>query len=317
MSRPPSPAVLLLPALLSGACQDPVNAGGSPRMAAPADDPLVFDDPSPAKGTLDHLYQTVISRSCAGQPGLCHAGQFEPNMSSAALAYENLVNRPALEKRRVLRVAPADPAPERSLLMAKLRGVGVATRMPLGSQPLPEAELVLFEDWIRGGALRRPGAGPPPRLNNPPLPPEIAVFDRDGKRLDAAGPFTVAPGTRITLRHTVSDFETEDDKVPFAAFTMTTGQHNIVLTPGSQAPYLGLASYDPAAPAGQGGPLDWRFDFTVPEKVGVIGADGQVTEEPADGKSLTVLALYADGFEPQVSMAAFAQRPDLLKVKKP
>src|SRR5262249_36552148 len=156
----------------------------------------------------------------AGQPGLCHNGQFEPNLSTPALAYENLVLRPSLEHKKQLRAAPGNP--EKSLIIDKLRNRGVISRMPLGAEPLAEDEIAAIEKWITDGALRRPGADSAPTLNNPPDEPLIGVFDAMGTRLDATGPFTVGPSTTLTFRQSVNDFETDDAAIPFAGFLLQT-----------------------------------------------------------------------------------------------
>ena len=60
--------------------------------------------------------------------------------STPAMTYAYLVERPGLEKDNLLRVKPGDPAA--SLLIDKLRDRnGVATQMPLGAEPLPEADI--------------------------------------------------------------------------------------------------------------------------------------------------------------------------------
>src|SRR5678815_5558764 len=109
--------------------------------------------------------ERIIAKRCSGQPGLCHNGQFEPNLSTPALAYAYLVNRPGLERTDRLRVSPGSSAT--SFLVDKLRNRGVSTQMPLGAEPLAEADIAEIEAWIDGGALRAPGADPAPVLNNP------------------------------------------------------------------------------------------------------------------------------------------------------
>ena len=134
-------------------------ACGNDRAAPPevdgddGDDPLAVTD-TPAPGSLDDLHQRIIAKRCSGQPGLCHNGQFEPNLSTPAMTYAYVVSRPALEKPDQLRVVPGDPS--RSVLIDKLRNRGVATQMPLGAEPLAEADIAALEAWIRGGALRAP-----------------------------------------------------------------------------------------------------------------------------------------------------------------
>src|SRR5215468_6723917 len=187
-------------------------ACGNDHPAPVVDDPAPDDDPlavreTPAAGSLDDLHQRVIAKRCSGQPGLCHNGQFEPNLSTPALTYAYLVGRPSLEKTDRLRVRAGDP--DHSLLIDKLRNRnGVSTQMPLGADPLLEADIQALEAWITGGALRAPGAAPAPVLNNPPHRPEVAIFDAGGTRLDGAGPVKVSAGATLVLRHSVQDFET-------------------------------------------------------------------------------------------------------------
>ena len=153
-------------------------------------DPLAVVSTAPA-GSLDELHERVIAKRCSGQPGLCHNGQFEPNLSTPALTYAYVVNRPGIEKSDRLRVKPGDPAG--SLLIDKIRNRGgVATQMPLGAEPLDEADIKAIEAWITAGALRAPGAAPAPILNNPPKRPQLAIFSSTGVRLDGVGPVTVA-----------------------------------------------------------------------------------------------------------------------------
>ena len=134
-------------------CGSDVDPDGDGVDAATTRDPLDVVATA-APGSLDELHARIIAPRCSGQPGLCHNGQFEPNLSTPALTYAYLVDRPALEKGDRLRVAMGDPAS--SFLVDKLRGRDVGTRMPLGADPLPEEDIAAIEAWIRGGALRRP-----------------------------------------------------------------------------------------------------------------------------------------------------------------
>ncbi|HEY5950217.1 MAG TPA: hypothetical protein VIV40_32200, partial [Kofleriaceae bacterium] len=124
--------------------------------AGAEDDPLLVTTTA-APGSLDDLHERIIAKRCSGQPGLCHNGQFEPNLSTPALTYAYLVNRPGIEKADRLRVQPGNPGA--SLFIDKIRNRnGVATQMPLGAEPLEEAEIKELEAWITAGALRAPGA---------------------------------------------------------------------------------------------------------------------------------------------------------------
>ncbi len=280
-------------ALLAAAgCTDRVDAGGSDTDAGIDEDPLTFEY-NPAEGSLEDIYRTIIAKRCSGQPGLCHNSQFEPNLSSPANAYAYLVRRPGLEKTDKLRVDPGNP--DNSLLIDKIRGRDVSTIMPLGAEPLTEAEITKIEDWIRNGALRRPGAPEAPALNNPPAAPEIGVFD-GATRLDLAGSYTVSPGTTLTLRHSVADFETADSDMSFTVFIVTAPDgRNLVLDPAiMDAPHLGYTSYDPGGPQGNGDVLNYQFTFTLGATVTLRDDAGNEEQVSSSGLTFTPIALYAD-----------------------
>ncbi len=303
---------LLLAASLAG-CTAEGDSGAEPGAAVQDDDPLdVPTDIDPA--SLDALHRDIIAGSCAAQPGLCHHGQFEPNLSTPALTYENLVRRPGLEHPEQLRVVPGDP--DKSLLVDKLRNRGVLSQMPLGAKPLPEEQIAALEAWIEAGALRRPGAEPAQALNNPPAEPEIAVFDDHGNRLDNGVGVVVAAGTKLVLRHSARDFETPDQDIPFSAFYLELADGRTIAmsdTPGQEdaAP----TTYEPtSAPMGKGDLLDFRVDWTVPDTVSVMSLDGTVTEESTAGMSFTVTAAYLDGAPAGEAMLTFTFLPDFLKV---
>jgi hypothetical protein len=300
--------------LLVAGCHEAIDAGGVSIDAGPDDDPLVFDD-APEPGSFDDIHERVIVRSCAGQPGLCHAGQFEPDLSTPGSAYAYLVNRPGYERADLLRVSPGDA--ENSLLVAKLRGVDVATQMPLGADPLPEAEIAEIEAWIEAGALRRPGAAPPPKLNELPYPPEIAIY-AGATRIDAAGTVTVSPGQALTLRQSVKDHETADSAMPAVVFVLQVPDgRSVVLRPGvAQDPHVGIASFDAAAPFGTGDLLNWKLDWTVPAQADLFD-DATDTVTPGvslAGMTITVVGLYVDSFAAD-GMSAFAFKPNALKVQ--
>jgi hypothetical protein len=294
------------------ACHETLDAGGAGVDAGMDDDPLTV--PAIAEnGALDNLYDTILVKRCSGQPGLCHNGQFEPNLSTPALAYAYLVNRPSLEIDRRLRVAPGRP--EDSVLVDKLRNRDVATQMPLGAEPLAEPEIVLIEDWIRQGAVRRPGAEPAPVLNNPPAPPEIAVFDVAGSRLDLAGPFAVTVGQTLRFRHSVRDFETADSAIPFAAVILQTADGWNVLLGGGDEGTLGITAYDPAGPQGAGDLLNYQFAYTLPAMLPVRDQEtGEIGSVAAAGQMLSVFAVYLDSVDDD-AMATFSSAPSLLSVE--
>ncbi len=291
-------AAWVIAAALAAGCAEPIDAGGGGVDAGVDDDPLapeVIDD-APAAGSFDALYRDVIAPRCSGQPGLCHNGQFEPNLSAPSLAYAYLVARPSLEKPDRRRVAPGDAAA--SVLIDKLRGRDVATRMPLGAEPLAEADIAALEAWIDAGALRRPGADPAPVLNEPPRAPEIGVFD-GAVRLDGAAGATVAVGQTITLRHSVHDFELADAAIPFGAFVLsaTDGRNAVLVPAAADDPHVAPTQYDAAGPMGAGDLLNWRFTWTVPATVELYDEVSDTrTPVAADGLVLTPIALYVDSF---------------------
>lgn len=267
------------------------------------DDPLTITD-TPPQGSLDDLHQRIIAKRCSGQPGLCHNGQFEPNLSTPALTYAYLVNRPGLEKPTELRVKPMDSA--HSLFIDKLRNRnGVATQMPLGAEPLEEADIHALEAWIDAGALRAPGAAPAPNLDNPPHRPDIAIYSGT-TRLDLGGPVKIAAGTTLTLRHTVQDFETPDDQIPFAAIVLTTtnNQDMVLNAAATDSPQIGQTTYDPTGPIDKGDTLDYKRDVTIGATVTLYDPVAKTRHDVSShGMSFTVIALYIDSGMP--AMAAF------------
>jgi hypothetical protein len=299
-------AALLI--LLAG-CQETIQAGGSGNML-PDDDPLkVADTAQP--GSLDALHRDIIQPSCASTAGACHAGQFEPNLSTPALFYANLVARPGLEHPKQLRVVPGDAAA--SLLVDKLRNRNVGTQMPLGAPPLVEAKLALIEQWIKDGALRRPGAEPAPKLNNPPVMPEIAIYDaQSGLRLDGEAQVEVSVGQVLVLRHSVDDYETGDAEMPFAGFFLNTDNDQVLISNG-QYPAFGEAKYDAAGPMGKADVLNWQYQWTVPATLKLRDQNGVTRDVPAAGQMLTLAAYYVDSNSDD-AMASYAFRDNVLKV---
>lgn len=275
------------------------------------DDPLTFTD-QPAAGSLDDLHQRVIAKRCSGQPGLCHNGQFEPNLSTPALTYAYLVDRPSLEAPTKLRIKPGDASA--SFFVDKLRNRGVATQMPLGAEPLAEADIAAFEAWIAAGALRAPGAAPAQVMNNPPKRPEIAIFDNAGHRLDSTGPIHVAGGAQLVLRHTVQDFETADSAIPFAGIVLLDSSGmNVALAPGANDPSVGATTYDAAAPMGKGDVLDFQHAWTVPASLPLWDKATATTHNvTASGHVLTVLAVYID--QAQGGIATFDTCPSTIAI---
>lgn len=286
-------------------------ACGSDTEPGPGGPPVEVDDPlavttAPPAGSLDDLHQRVIAKRCSGQPGLCHNGQFEPNLSTPGLTYAYLVDRPGIEKPDRLRVVPGDAA--RSLFIDKIRNRnGVATQMPLGAEALEEADIAALEKWIDDGALRAPSAAPAPKLNNPPKRPQIGIFNAAGARLDSGGAVTVAAGTTLVLRHTVQDFETPDAQIPFAAIVLQVEdetERKVVVAAGDD-PSLGLTSFDAGGPVAAGDVFNFRRSWAIGANVELIDEDGNRETVPAAGLSLTVIAVYVDAADKGILGAEF------------
>jgi hypothetical protein len=267
-------------------------------------DPLQITSTA-APGSLDDLHERIIAKRCSGQPGLCHNGQFEPNLSTPALTYAYLVNRPGIEKATRLRVKPGSAAD--SLFIDKVRNRnGVATQMPLGAEPMEEAEIKELEAWIDAGALRAPGAEPAPNLNNPPKRPQIGIFNASGTRLDGTGPVAVNAGTTLTLRHTVADFETADPAIPFSAVILQIADgRQVVLDAAAQDPHVGPTTYDAAGPQAQGDVFNYKRAWTIPSTLSLRNPDtGAITTAPAAGQTVSIIAVYIDGLPNQGGIVA-------------
>jgi hypothetical protein len=288
--------------LLLAACGNDVRPEATVD-AAVEPDPLQVTATAP-KGSLDDLHERIIAKRCSGQPGLCHNGQFEPNLSTPALTYAYVVNRPGIEKADRLRVKPGNAA--QSLFIDKIRNRnGVATQMPLGAEPMEEADIKELEAWIDAGALRAPGATPPPALNNPPKRPQIGIFNGT-TRLDGGGPFSVAVGTTLTLRHTVHDFETLDNAIPFAAVILQIADgRQVVLNPTANDPHVGPTTYDPAGPPAQGDVFNYRRTWQIPATLDLRDQQtGALSTAPAANQTVTILAVYIDGTPAQNGIVA-------------
>lgn len=276
-----------------------VAACGTDSRPADEGDAQVEPDPlnvtmTAAPGSLDDLHERIIAKRCSGQPGLCHNGQFEPNLSTPGLTYAYVVNRPSIEKPSLLRVKPGSSAT--SVFIDKIRNRnGVATQMPLGAEPLAEAEIQELEAWIDGGALRAPGAAAAPVLNNPPRRPQIGIFSSGGTRLDGTGPVSVSAGTTLVLRHTVSDFETPDATIPFAAVILKIADgRDIVVDATSMSPQVGPTAYDAAGPPAQGDVFNFRRSWTIPTTLDLRAANGALSTAPASGQTVQIIAVYFD-----------------------
>lgn len=309
-------AVLTALIALWGCDVEVIDPGGSPPVDIPDDDPLRIErtvDP----GSLDDIFERIIRPSCAGQPGLCHNGQFEPNLSTPALTFETMVTRPSLERRGQERVVPGDPA--KSLLMDKLRNQNVISQMPLGARSLSEEDIQAIEQWIERGAKRRESDGPLPKIDNPPEPPEFALYDTSGARLDPGGGAVAKVGTQITFRMSTNDFEVPDPSIPYAFFMLQTSNNEIaIINPTGPASIqtLGVATYnDVGAPESKGERLNWGWEYQIPPQLDVIGEGDKVRSIDTAGESLLVLAAYYDRLPDNGGLLALSFRYNGLRVE--
>lgn len=280
-------------ALFAAACSDPIDPGGEPSDEATVVDPLEDIPQEVEANSLDDLYRKVLLPSCAGQQGLCHSGQFEPNLSTPSLAYYNLVERPGLEKRDRLRVVPGDPAA--SLLIDKLRNRDVISVMPLGAQHLGEEQIQAIEAWIAGGAKRFPGAEKSAPIDEPPEEPQLGIFDPMGTRLDLGGAALASPGQKVVLRMTTHDFETPDEEIPYVVFLLQTALGELVVfNPDTNDPTSAMAELDQAgAPPVGDESFNWKFEWTVPEAVDMMDFDGNlIPAVPTAGQSFFLVGAY-------------------------
>lgn len=97
--------------------------------------------------------QSILTANCTS----CHGGDSPAaNLNlTAAVAYENLVNRPSTSVPSLMRVNPGNP--QLSYLFLKitdqhLENGGRGRLMPLGGVRLPDADLTAIERWIAEGA---------------------------------------------------------------------------------------------------------------------------------------------------------------------
>ena len=124
--------------------------------APPEVGPAIDTGPLGSETTFSSLSQRIFTPRCAVSS--CHAGSPPPSAPMSlepGKAYASLVGAPSKELPSMQLVAPGRP--DQSYLIHKLRETagnvgGLATRMPLGKEPLTEAELADIESWIAGGA---------------------------------------------------------------------------------------------------------------------------------------------------------------------
>ena len=99
--------------------------------------------------------QPIFTASCAFSG--CHGGASPAQGMnlSAGQAYANTVNVPSNELPSMDRIEPGDP--DQSYLVNKIQGTqgdvgGSGQRMPLGGDPLSEADIDTIRAWITAGA---------------------------------------------------------------------------------------------------------------------------------------------------------------------
>lgn len=103
--------------------------------------------------SLSGQVQPIFTKSCTGNG--CHSGASPAqgmDLSSASIAYANIVNVASSQCAATKRVLPN--APDQSYLIWKLKGTGacfVGSRMPKG-QPLSAADQNTIQSWISLGA---------------------------------------------------------------------------------------------------------------------------------------------------------------------
>jgi hypothetical protein len=301
---------------LAMACSEPIDPGGEPSDDAVDVDPLEAIPLEVDAGSLDDLYRKVLFPSCAGQQGLCHSGQFEPNLSTPSLAYYNLVERPGLEKRDRLRVVPGDPGA--SLLVDKLRNRDVISVMPLGAKPVEEEHIAAIEAWIAAGAKRFPGAPPRDAIDQPPEEPTLAVFDVADERLDLGGAAVASPGDTVVLRMTTHDFETPDESIPYVVFLLQTAAGELVVfNPDTSDPTSAYATLDTESPPPVGDEsFNWQFTWVVPATVDMMDFDGnEMPAVPTAGKSFIVVGAYIPDITGSDYVIAINFTPDGLRIE--
>jgi mono/diheme cytochrome c family protein len=165
------PIYILLLALVLAACDagsgEGLDENGIPpessneeetpnAEAPPTEEPAAEEPPSeePVDGvTLAELQADIFGPICAQ----CHVGSGAPQglrLDSEDNSYDFLVDQPAGEDPSLLRVDPGNP--DDSYLVHKIEGRSsiAGSRMPLGQDPLADADIQRIRDWIANGAPR-------------------------------------------------------------------------------------------------------------------------------------------------------------------
>ncbi len=105
-----------------------------------------------AGGEFATLVAEVLEPHCAGAG--CHSGDRPAGGLHLGdeRAYSDLVDAPAHRRPDRRRVVPGDP--EASYLLDRISAGGDTPRMPLGADPLGQADIDRIRGWIRQGAKR-------------------------------------------------------------------------------------------------------------------------------------------------------------------
>ena len=112
---------------------------------------------TPTQSLFGQIQTTIFSTTCVDS--FCHdaSGMSGGLVLTEGQSYGNLVNvspqNAVALAEGLLRVAPGDP--DHSFLVVKLAGpplVSLGSQMPLGKDPLSEAQMQLIRDWISAGA---------------------------------------------------------------------------------------------------------------------------------------------------------------------
>mgnify|MGYP000556885803 CR=1 FL=1 len=163
------PIHILLLTLALSACDagsgEGLDENGMPLEANTGEDPpgdedtpddgeVPDEDPVDTDGvTLAELQTDIFGPICAQ----CHVGSGAPQglrLDSEDNSYDFLVGQAANEDPSLLRVDPGNP--DGSYLVHKIEGRAsiVGSRMPLGQDPLADADIQRIRDWIANGAPR-------------------------------------------------------------------------------------------------------------------------------------------------------------------
>ena len=121
------------------------NPGGTFEFA------FQVETPPPPAATFTAIQNTIFTPTCAVSG--CHTGANPPDglNLSAGLAYTDIVGVASVQMSTLSLIAPGDP--NNSYLVRKIEGSGiVANRMPLGGDPLSQAQIDLVRQWVSEGA---------------------------------------------------------------------------------------------------------------------------------------------------------------------